>query len=86
MEHYFLEDKEPWKCILRVSVLIPFKFTHRYLKYRKRCLNERKKLGSGCSEVNFMLIFFRLFFSHHALQKKPAITVTYGITLLILLR
>ena len=38
---------------VREDLLISFLFlSHRYLKYRKRCLNDRKKLGSGCSEVN----------------------------------
>lgn len=30
-------------------------FPFRYLKYHKRCLNDRKKLGIGCSEVDFYL-------------------------------
>ncbi|QHO07958.1 La-related protein 1A [Arachis hypogaea] len=25
----------------------------KYVKYHKRCLNDRKKLGIGCSEVDF---------------------------------
>ncbi|KAL1204265.1 La-related protein 1A [Cardamine amara subsp. amara] len=34
----------------------------KYLKYRKRCLNERKKLGSGCSEeMNHLYRFWSYF-------------------------
>jgi len=39
-------------CIFKVPHVIVLHF--RYLKYHKRCLNDRKKLGIGCSEVNII--------------------------------
>lgn len=31
----------------------------RYHKFYKRCLNERKKLGIGCSEVHIMILLYQ---------------------------
>ena len=35
-------------------------FFIRYLKYQKRCLSDRKKLGIGCSEVAFISVLYHL--------------------------
>jgi hypothetical protein len=53
---YVFERERERACVTKFLHMIALSV--RYLKFQKRCLSDRKKLGVGCSQVDFISNFF----------------------------